>query len=392
MNQPKNFTKKLTIISILSTIGAAVSIWQTRLFHLTRAGSGGGNHSFCNIGQAFDCTAIEMSPYAEVFGGLPLSGFAIAGYLVILILSLYGFSEAYRSNIRKLLLVFSGIAVLFSIAYLIIMIGTIGKFCLLCLGVDAINFLILILAFSLPSEKETYMPFKSINLQQLAGVGTVALVAAFLITKASNPQDGMKREDMNDIVESVLTTPVTPIELPSDTPIIGKADAPITIVKFFDFQCPACKMAANAVHPLLKRYPNDVKFAFLNFPLDMGCNPVIKNKMHEFACEAAALAVCANQQGKFEQAYDILFENQASFEIGKIADLLSSIPAIDMNKLKECSALPSTMEKIKAEIELGTKSKIESTPTFFLNGKKIVGGMPTNLWIEIIDKTLKNKN
>jgi protein-disulfide isomerase len=202
----------------------------------------------------------------------------------------------------------------------------------------------------------------------------------------------MKREDMNDIVESVLTTPVTPIELPSDTPIIGKADAPITIVKFFDFQCPACKMAANAVHPLLKRYPNDVKFAFLNFPLDMGCNPVIKNKMHEFACEAAALAVCANQQGKFEQAYDILFENQASFEIGKIADLLSAIPAIDVNKLKECAALPSTMEKIKAEIELGTKSKIESTPTFFLNGKKVVGGMPTNLWIEIIDKTLKNKN
>jgi protein-disulfide isomerase len=391
MTPSKNFNKKLMWIGILSAIGAIVSSWQTRLFHVTRSGMGDGNHSFCNIGQTFDCTAIEMSPYSEFLGGLPLSGFAIAGYLLILILSIYGFGETYRKNIRKWLLIFTIIAVGFSIAYLAIMLGIIGKLCLICLGVDVINLTLLGLVLSLPKAEDQYVPSTGLNLVQLAGAGAISLVVAFLITKGTNPQDGMKKADMNDIVESALSTSVTPIDIPADVPTIGNPNAPITIVKFSDFQCPACKMAANAIHPLMKRYPNDIKFAFVNFPLDMGCNPQIKSKMHEFACEAAAIAICANQQGKFAEAYDILFEKQKELETGKIADLLSDVQGLDLNALKDCSKLPSTIEKIGRDVALSQSVKIQSTPTFFMNGKKIEGGLPTNLWIEIIDRTLGKK-
>ncbi len=388
MTPSKNFNKKLIWISVLSSIGTMVSIWQTRLFHVTRSGMSDG-HSFCNIGQTFDCTAIEMSPYSEFLGGFPLSGFAIAGYLLILILSLYGFSETLRKNIRTLLLVFTSIAVLFSLAYLAIMLGKIGKLCIICLGVDVINFALLGLTVSLPRADDEYIPAKRLNFTQFIGAGVISLVVAFMLTKATNPHDGMKKEDMNDIVESVLSTPVTPLEIPADVPTIGNPNASITVVKFSDFQCPACKMAANAIHPLLKRYPNDIKFAFVNFPLDMGCNPQIKNKMHEFACEAATIAICANQQGKFAETYDILFEKQKEFEAGNIADLLSTIPSLDLNKLKECMKLPSTVEKIQRDVSLAQKSKIQSTPTFFINGKKLEGGLPTNLWVEIIDRMLQ---
>lgn len=388
MNTSKNYNKKLIWISILSAIGAIVSIWQTRLFHVTRSGMSDG-HSFCNIGQTFDCTAIEMSPYSEIFGGLPLSGFAISGYLVILILALYGFSDPLKKSIRKLLLFFTSVAVAFSIAYLVIMITQIGKLCLICLGVDTLNLILLILALTLPGKEDQYVPSKGLNFPQFAGVGLISLVIAFMLTKATNPQDGMKKEDLNDVIDSVMSTPVTPMELPADVPIVGNPNAPITIVKFFDFQCPACKMAANAVHPLLKRYPNDIKFAFMNFPLDMGCNPLIKNKMHEFACEAATVGICAAQQGKYAEAYDVLFEHQKELETGKIADLLSGINGIDLQKLKDCTKLPSTVEKMQRDVDFATKAKIQSTPTFFLNGKKIEGGLPTNLWIEIIERTLK---
>lgn len=391
MTSSKNFNKKLISISILSAIGAIISTWQTRLFHITRSGMGDGNHSFCNIGQSFDCTAIEMSPYSEFLGGLPLSGFAIAGYLLILILSLYGFSETYRKNIRKMLIVFSSVAVVFSIGYLAIMLGIIGKLCLLCLSVDAINLALLVLAILLPKAEDQYVPSQGLNVAQLAGAGAISLVIAFMITKGTNPQDGMKKADLNDIVESVLSTPVTPLEIPTDVPTIGNPNASITIIKFSDFQCPACKMAANAIHPLLKRYPHDIKFAFVNFPLDMGCNPQIKNKMHEFACEAATVAICANQQGKFAEAYDILFEKQKEFEAEKIADMLSGVQSLDLNTLKDCMKLPSTIEKIQRDVAFSQSVKIQSTPTFFMNGKKIEGGLPTNLWIEIIDRTLGKK-
>ena len=390
MSSLKSFNKKLILINIFSAIGAIVSIWQTRLFYVTRSGMGDG-HSFCNIGQTFDCTAIEMSSYSEFLGGFPVSGFAVAGYLLILILSLYGYSETLRKNIRKLLLVFTLIAVAFSIGYLAIMIGKIGKLCIICLGVDVINLALLGITLSLPTEEDQYVPSTGLNIPQLFGAGAISLVAAFLISKGMNPQDGMKKEDMNDIVESVLSAPVTPLEIPSDVPTMGNPNASITIVKFSDFQCPACKMAANAVHPLMKRYPNDIKFAFVNFPLDMGCNPQIKNKMHEFACEAATVAICAHQQGKFADAYEILFDKQKDFEAGKIADLLSSIPGLDLGKLKECTKLPSTVEKIQRDVSLAEKVKIQSTPTFFINGKKLEGGLPTNLWIEIIDRTLNKK-
>jgi protein-disulfide isomerase/uncharacterized membrane protein len=390
MSQPTNFNKKITIISILSAIGAIVSIWQTRLFYVTRTGMGDG-HAFCNIGQTFDCTAIEMSPYSEFLGGLPLSGFAIAGYLLILILSLYGFNETLRKNTRKLLLIFASIAVLFSAVYLAIMLGKIGKLCIICLGVDVINITLLGLAISLPKADDKYIPDNNLNLPQLVGAGLISLVVAFMITKATNPQDGIKKEDMNDIIENVMTAPVTSIELAADVPVVGNPNAPITMVKFFDFQCPACKMAANAMHPLLKRYPNDIKFAYINFPLDMGCNPQIKNKMHEFACEAATVAICAQQQGKYAEAYEILFDKQKDFEAGKIAGLLSEVPGLDQAKLVECTKLPSTIEKIQKDVEYASKLKIQSTPTFFMNGKKIEGGLPTNLWIEILDRTLGKK-
>jgi len=377
----------LPFINVISLLGAGLAIWQTRLFYLTRTGMS-GMHSFCNIGKTFDCTAIEMSPYSEIFGGFPLSGFAIAGYLVILILSLYGFSNAFRKNIRKVLVAFTGIAVLFSAVYLAIMVTQIGKLCILCLTVDLINVVLLVLALNLPKDDE-HAP-GGLTLARIAGTGAIALVMAFLFSKGLNPQSQMKQEDINDLVDSVLSTPVTPVAIPSDAPVVGDPNAPITVVKFSDYECPACKMGANAIHPLFKRYSKQVKFVFVNFPLDQACNPAIHRRMHEFACEAASVAICATEQGKFLETYETLFENQEKFAAGKIADLLSGIPGIDMAKLKSCMTLPSTAEKIKRDVELGAAMKIQSTPTFFMNGKKIEGGLPTNIWIQIIDRTLKH--
>ena len=114
MSQRKSGTPLLYLISVLSAIGAMISIWQTRLYFITRSGMG-EFHSFCNIGNTFDCTAIEMSKFSEFIAGQPLSGFAVAGYFVILIVAFMGIgSETFSKNIRTFLLGLSGTAVLFS--------------------------------------------------------------------------------------------------------------------------------------------------------------------------------------------------------------------------------------------------------------------------------------
>lgn len=388
MNETRNSTKTYAFMSALSAIGAAVSIWQTHLYFETRTGMG-SLKSFCNIGQTFDCTAVEMSNYAELLRGVPVSGFAVAGYLVILILSILGFNSRMKKTLKPWLVGFTGIAFLFSVIYLFIMLTQIGKLCLLCLFVDSVNVILFILA--LTSQKRE-AGSEGITPTHIVSIGAGSILIAGLVTLALNPQREMKDEDLNDIVESVLASPETPFALPADAPFIGDANAPITIVKFSDYECPACKMGAQGIHPLFKRYPKEVKFVFLNFPLAQECNPDagLKRTIHVFACEAAAAAVCATEQGKFAETYEALFENQKDFEQGKIADLLTTkVPSLQIDRLKECMKLPSTSDKIRRDAAVGALLKVRSTPTFFLNQKKIEGGLPTNLWIRIIDRTLK---
>jgi protein-disulfide isomerase/uncharacterized membrane protein len=385
----KNRTSKLLpVITLLATAGAAISLWQTRLFFMTRSGLG-EMKSFCNIGQTFDCTAIEMSKYAEFIPGFPLSAFASAGYLLILILALFGFSEAYKKNIRTYLTAFTGIALLFSLIYLAIMLTQIGKLCLLCLTVDALNVVLFAVALRLPKFEKSGQGF---TFSHLVGSGVSALVIALIFSHGMNPQAEMKQDDFNDIIASVMNAPANPITLPADAPSIGDPQAPITVVKFSDYECPACRMGASSIHPLFKRYAKEVRFVFMNFPLAMECNADtnLKRTIHNFACEAATVAVCATEQGKFQEAYETLFENQKDFEGGKIAELVvTKVPGMNLEKLKSCMALPSTREKIRADSQVGVSLKIQSTPTFFINGKKVEGGLPTNLWIEIIDRMLK---
>ena len=378
---------QFTFLSILSAIGTALSIWQTRLFFITRSGMG-EFHSFCNIGQTFDCTAIEMSPYSEFISGLPLSGFAIAGYLLVLILSVMGLaSDHFKKNIKTILVALTLISVLFSLVYLVIMIGIIGKLCILCLSIDFINILLLFLSFKLPPSESS----EGVTRLQVGIAGVTSLILAFLISYGLNPQADLKKDDLSDIVESVINTPSVTLEIPSDAPVIGDQNAKVTIVKVSDYECPACKMGATAIHPLFKRYPRGVKFVFINYPLDQACNPSITHKMHEFACEAAEAAICGAAQGKFVETYETLFDHQKDFEKGKIASLLHTIPGIDKTALTACLSFPSTGEKLRRDIALGGKDKlnIQSTPTFFINGKKVEGGLPTNVWIDLIDRMLK---
>lgn len=380
--------KSIPGIIVLSIIGAAISIWQTRLFFNTRSGASGFN-SFCNIGNTFDCTAIEMSPYAELFSGMPLSALAIAAYLLIGVIALFGLSEQSKSNLRPLLVFFAALATAFSAFYLVIMTSVIGKLCLLCLVIDLTNVGLLILALRLPKEKTGVLEPSP---GQVTATGVVVLLIAFLFTKALNPLAEMKASDVQDVVESVLNSPTHSVNISPTAPVIGNAQAPVTIIKFSDYQCPACRMAANALHPLMKRYPEKVKFIFMNYPLDSNCNSSLPRQMHPFACEAASVAVCAHQQGQFMTAYETLFENQEDFQTGKIADLLKDHGNIDLPKLKACLQAPSTLIQITDDIAAARAIKIQSTPTFFINGKKVEGGLPTAIWVKIIDQMLEQSS
>jgi protein-disulfide isomerase len=373
---------KITLIAVLSLAGALISAWQTRLYLLTLSGLGSAK-SFCNIGQTFDCTAVEMSKYAEFLPGIPLSAVALSGYLLILVLAIMQLGSSAQKHSRIKLLTFSTVAFLFSIIYFLIMLH-LGKLCLLCLCVDALNLALVITAYRLPQGTEEAQSLKNTFVPSLiAGVVAVGITA--LLLKGLDPQSDVNQAEVHDFIDSVIAAQPVPVTIPSDAFVIGDPNAKVTLVEFGDFQCPPCREAAAS---LLKRYGNQLKFVFFNFPWSSECNDSLKQVMHPFACEAASAAVCAGIQGRFQDAYENLFEVQGEFATGNIAALLNrQVPNLDQQKMNACLKV-GVIERIKKDAALGVSLKVGTTPTFFINGRKIEGGLPTGMWIQIIDRLM----
>jgi protein-disulfide isomerase len=138
----------------------------------------------------------------------------------------------------------------------------------------------------------------------------------------------------------------------------------------------------------LNRYPGKIKVVFRNFPLDMACNHNMKQPLHTVACEAARVAYCANQQGKFKEVYEDIFENQNDLKPGMPAELAKKA-GLDEAKLNACVQSTETQMAIQSDIAEADRLQVQSTPTLFVNGHKVEGGLPIPVWDKLIDAMAK---
>jgi len=165
-------------------------------------------------------------------------------------------------------------------------------------------------------------------------------------------------------------------------PSKGPAAAAVTIVEFSDFQCPHCKEAQPAIDKLLAGHP-DIKFVFQNFPL----------AMHDWARKAASYADCVAQAGKptaFWKFSGDVFEAQAQITASNADEKLTAIAdgaGLKGADIATCAASPATDGHVQKSIDLGNSAEVTSTPTFFINGRKVgnLTGVPDNVMTEILD-------
>jgi protein-disulfide isomerase len=148
---------------------------------------------------------------------------------------------------------------------------------------------------------------------------------------------------------------------PGVSSIIGKKDAPVTIVEFSDFQCPFCARFYPTVKDVLAAYPNQVRLIIKNYPLPF----------HPNARPAAKLAMAANEQGKFQGMMETLLGNDADVSDAKIKDYAKNL-GLDYNKLMaDYKNKDAQWEKqIQEDMLLGGSVDVRGTPTFYLNGRK----------------------
>ncbi len=179
----------------------------------------------------------------------------------------------------------------------------------------------------------------------LLGIGIVSLlivgIAAFFLTRPEAP-----------ISRSELVT--------KDAAQRGKKDAKVYLVEFSDFQCPACLSVKPVVDQILKKHESEIVFVYRHFPLEK----------HTFARKAAEVAEAAGEQGKFWQMYDYLFAHQSELSEEMLDNAWKPV-GLKEESFKEALASGRYKAKVQADISDGTRFGIFSTPTFFLNGRKL---------------------
>ncbi len=159
-------------------------------------------------------------------------------------------------------------------------------------------------------------------------------------------------------------------------PSKGPADAPVTIVEYSDYQCPYCKKAQPNMKEVAEKYGNKVRWVFMNQPL----------AMHKMARPAAIAALAADEQGKFWEYHDALFAAEGIDE-AKLVQIAKDI-GLNMGKWEAARKSTKVDQLVADDVRQAEKWKITSTPTFLVNGYKIKGAMPPEMFARIIDAEL----
>jgi protein-disulfide isomerase len=160
----------------------------------------------------------------------------------------------------------------------------------------------------------------------------------------------------------LISEPAQPIQNISvdDDPSRGAANAPVTIVEFTDFQCPACAAMHPVLEEVLKSYGDRVRFVVRDFPLNQ----------HENARKAAEAADAANAQGKFFEYIALLFKNQKALDVPSLKKYASEV---GLNRARFDAELDRGVyaAEVRKDIEDGEMYGVGSTPTIFINGVQL---------------------
>lgn len=161
----------------------------------------------------------------------------------------------------------------------------------------------------------------------------------------------------------------------------GPAGAPVHIYEYTDFACPACRLATIKLDEMMKVFGAGLRVSFKHYPL---------LNIHPWSLHAAAYADCAGEQGRFKEYADLLFVNQEKWAAAKDEpgdfEVFAKQLKLDWEKMRVCANSPETLRRVNLDIAEADLKGVSATPTFFINGKRAVGGG------QLIDQAMKFDN
>lgn len=167
--------------------------------------------------------------------------------------------------------------------------------------------------------------------------------------------------------------------------IYGSPSAKVTVIEYADFQCPACSIYAPFVNKLKQDFKGDIRIAYRFFPLPQ----------HPYGMTASKAAYATHLQGKFWEMYSLLYDNQNTWSQSKdpasIFKQYAQELSLDLDKYEKDMNSKATEEYIKSQQNSATAIGVNSTPTFFINGKQIQNPPTYEAFKKLVEEELKNK-
>ena len=359
--------------------------------------------SLCDVSATVSCTTVYQSRFST-FRGIPVAllggiWFAVAG-----LLALGGLTarDTVRESVPGYLFVLStaALAVILYLGYASFFL--IKAVCVVCLTTYAAVIGLFLISGAATSVPMTTLPRRAardarvlfgsplaIALVVLFFAGAASTLAFFPREAVVTAADGTQTqaapqataEQKSEFERWYAAQPRVPLVIPSD-------GAKVLVVKFNDFQCPACGQSYLQYKPIFAKYaaekPGEVKMVLKDYPLNRDCNDNVTQTLHPAACDAA-VAVRLAPPAKVIAMEEWLYTHQPEMTSPSVRQAAKDVAGVTDLEAK----FAPTLAGVKSDIALGKQLQVRSTPTFFINGVKIEGALPPQYFDQAIAFELK---
>lgn len=390
-----------------AALGLGASAWSSYVHYalLTRP----GYTSFCDVNATVSCTQAYLSQYGSLWG-VPVALAGVLFFTLVLLLAAFAggrplaakqTAPTYRENIPAYIFALSTVGLAFVLYLAWASFFKLNAVCLLCAATYVAVIGIFIISGGATSFAMTTLPRRAaldattlvkspvaLVIAVIFSVGAVSLIKAFpseapqaaAAAQGETQYPPLTDQQKFDFIQWYEVQPKIDVPVPAE-------GAKVLIVKFNDYQCPPCKQTHNDYKNIIAKYAatGQVKYVLKHFPLEGECNPPMAGGSHTAACEAAAAELMARSKGTADKLTEWLFANQSSLTGATVRRAAADVAGItDFD-----AQYPNTLTTVRSDAALGVQLGAKSTPTFFINGRRIAGGLPPQAFELAIEHELK---